>query len=68
VVGSVRSAEKGDALKKQVNSDNFTYEIVSSLTNPGTFDEALKKHPEITMLLHTASPSHLQLKILKRIF
>ena len=56
VVGSVRSPEKGDALKKQVNSDNFTYEIVSSLNNQGAFDEALKKHPEVTVFLHTASP------------
>lgn len=56
VVGSVRSTEKGDALKKQVNSDNFTYEIVTSLTNPEAFDEALKKHPEVTVFLHTASP------------
>jgi len=56
VVGSVRTAEKGEALKKQFNSDNFTYEIVTSLTNPGAFDEALKKHPEVTVFLHTASP------------
>jgi NADPH-dependent methylglyoxal reductase len=62
VVGSVRSAEKGDALKKQVNSENFTYEIVSSLTNPGAFDEALKKHPEVTVFMHTASPITLAVK------
>ena len=56
VVGSVRSTEKGDALKKQFNSENFTCEIVSSFTSPGAFDEALKKHPEVTVFLHTASP------------
>ena len=66
VVGSVRSAEKGDALKKQVNSNNFTYEIVSSLTDPGAFDEALKKHPEVTVFLHTASPITFTLKDLEK--
>ncbi|GEQ70708.1 hypothetical protein JCM33374_g4387 [Metschnikowia sp. JCM 33374] len=56
VVGSVRSAEKGDHLKKLFASEAFAYEVVADLLTPGAFDEALKKHPEVTVLLHTASP------------
>lgn len=58
VVGTVRSASKGDALKKSLNSDKFTYEIVPDIGVEGAFDEALKKHPEVTVFLHTASPFH----------
>ncbi|ODV84112.1 hypothetical protein CANARDRAFT_201320 [[Candida] arabinofermentans NRRL YB-2248] len=56
VVGSVRSAAKGDALKKNLASDDFSYEIVKDLAEEGCFDEALKAHPEVTIFLHTASP------------
>lgn len=57
VVGSVRSAEKGDKLKKLVGS-NFSYEIVKDIQIEGAFNEALKRHPEVTVFLHTASPFH----------
>ncbi|EGW35041.1 uncharacterized protein SPAPADRAFT_58173 [Spathaspora passalidarum NRRL Y-27907] len=56
VVGSVRSVAKGDQLKATINNDKFTYEIVPSLTDKEAFGEALKKHPEVTVFLHTASP------------
>ncbi|GEQ69577.1 hypothetical protein JCM33374_g3249 [Metschnikowia sp. JCM 33374] len=56
VVGSVRSAAKGDHVKKLFASDAFTYEIVSDIVAPGAFDQALKNHPEVTVFLHTASP------------
>ncbi|RLV94347.1 putative NADPH-dependent methylglyoxal reductase GRP2 [Spathaspora sp. JA1] len=56
VVGSVRSEAKGEELKSLVNSEKFSYEIVPSLVDEGAFDEALKKHPEVTVFLHTASP------------
>lgn len=56
VVGTVRNAQKGETLKKNVGADNFQYEIVPDISKPGAFDEALKKHPEVTILLHTASP------------
>ncbi|CCE78779.1 Piso0_000808 [Millerozyma farinosa CBS 7064] len=58
VIGSVRSAERGDRLKKNLGSDNFTYEIVEDIQKEGSFDEVLKKHPEVTIFLHTASPFH----------
>ncbi|KAG7192130.1 methylglyoxal reductase (NADPH-dependent) gre2 [Scheffersomyces spartinae] len=58
VVGTVRSTEKGDSLKASLNSDNFSYEIVPDIGVEGAFDEALKKHPEVTVFLHTASPFH----------
>ncbi|CAK7901103.1 putative NADPH-dependent methylglyoxal reductase Grp2p [[Candida] anglica] len=56
VVGTVRSASKGDNLKKNLNSENFSYEIVSDLEKEGAFEAALEKHPEATVFIHTASP------------
>ena len=58
VVGTVRSTEKGEDLKKKLKSDNFSYEIVKDIGVKGAFDEALKAHPEVTVFLHTASPFH----------
>lgn len=55
VIGLVRSAAKGDDLSKLLNSDKFSYEIVADIVVPGAFDEAMKKHPEITVFLHTAA-------------
>lgn len=55
VIGLVRSAAKGDDLSKLLNSDKFSYEIVADIVEPGAFDEAIKKHPEITVFLHTAA-------------
>ncbi|ODV83152.1 hypothetical protein CANARDRAFT_30244 [[Candida] arabinofermentans NRRL YB-2248] len=57
VVGTVRSIDKGEKLLKQFNANGkLSYEVVSSLDKPGTFDDALIKHPEVTIFLHTASP------------
>ncbi|EGW31012.1 uncharacterized protein SPAPADRAFT_68229 [Spathaspora passalidarum NRRL Y-27907] len=56
VVGSVRSATKGDELKELVKSDKFSYEIISELGDKPGFDAALKKHPEVTGFMHIASP------------
>ncbi|CAH6719902.1 putative NADPH-dependent methylglyoxal reductase Grp2p [[Candida] jaroonii] len=55
VIGSVRSAAKGDQLKKDAG-ENFDYEIVENIGAPNAFDEALKKHPNVYAFLHTASP------------
>ena len=55
VVGSVRSESKGEKLRKNFGA-NFSYEIVEDLETVGAFDRALKKHPEVTVFLHTASP------------
>lgn len=57
VVGSVRSKEKGDQLVSKFG-DSFQYEIVSDIGKSGAFDEALKKHQDVTVFLHTASPFH----------
>lgn len=56
VVGSVRSEGKGDALKLNLEDGKFQYEVVKDITGDGAFDLAIKKHPEVTVLLHTASP------------
>lgn len=57
VVGSVRSPEKGEKLTSQLGT-NFSYEIILSLTKEDSFDEVLKKHPEVTVFVHTASPTN----------
>ena len=57
VIGTVRSTEKGDRLKKNAG-ELFSYEVVPDIQVEGAFDEALKKHPEIDIVLHTASPFH----------
>ncbi|KAK7678843.1 hypothetical protein QCA50_018145 [Cerrena zonata] len=57
VVGSVRSEAKGDKLVKQLG-EKFSYEVVPDIAVKGAFDEALKKHPEVSVFLHTASPFH----------
>lgn len=56
VVGSVRSTEKGENLKKLLNSDRFSYEIVKDIVPADAFDDFVKNHPEATVFLHTASP------------
>ncbi|KAK6204479.1 protein induced by osmotic stress [Scheffersomyces amazonensis] len=56
VIGSVRSIEKGESLVKIFSNNNFTYEVIESFEKAGAIDEALKKHPEVTIFLHTASP------------
>ena len=58
VVGSVRSEAKGKHLASLMNSEAFSFEVVERIETPGAFDEALKKHPEVTVFLHTASPFH----------
>lgn len=58
VVGSVRSTAKGEHLSTLFKNQNFTYEIVEDVEKEGAFDAALKKHPEVTVFLHTASPFH----------
>lgn len=56
VVGTVRSAAKGDYLKTLYATDDFSYEIVTDFVSAGAFDKALEKHPEVSVFLHTASP------------
>ncbi|RCK67829.1 putative NADPH-dependent methylglyoxal reductase GRP2 [Candida viswanathii] len=56
VIGSVRSEQKGKDLQQVVNSPDFKYVVVPDIGAPGAFDEALKENPEISVVLHTASP------------
>ena len=56
VVGSVRTEQKGENLKRKLGAQNFDYEIVGDISREGSFDEALKKHPEVSVFLHIASP------------
>lgn len=58
VVGTVRSDAKGTHLANLFKSENFAYEVVPDIEPEGAFDEALKKHPETAVFLHTASPFH----------
>lgn len=59
VVGSVRSKEKGEYVKKLSGKpESFSYEIVEDIAQEGAFDEFVKKHQEATVFLHTASPFH----------
>ncbi|CAH2354205.1 NADPH-dependent methylglyoxal reductase Gre2p [[Candida] railenensis] len=55
VVGTVRSSDKGEKLKANLGS-RFQYEVVPDISTAGAFDSALEKHPEVTVVLHTASP------------
>lgn len=66
VIGSVRNTEKGEALARDLNSSDFNYEIVPDMTSKGSFDEALKKHPEVSVFLHTASPFHFAAKDMEK--
>lgn len=56
VVGSVRTEQKGENLKRKLGAENFDYEIVGDISKEGSFDEALRKHPEVNAFLHVASP------------
>lgn len=55
VVGTVRSAEKGEFFKAQY-PELFHYEIVKDIAEPDAFNEVFKKHTDIKYVLHTASP------------
>ncbi|RCK64033.1 putative NADPH-dependent methylglyoxal reductase GRP2 [Candida viswanathii] len=57
VVGTVRSASKGEQMKSMMSpTANFTYEVVPELSTPDAFDEVLSRHTDITYLFHAASP------------
>lgn len=56
VVAFVRSEAKGEKLVAQFGSSSVKYEVVPDITVPHAYDEAVKKHPEATIFIHTASP------------
>ncbi len=55
VVGTVRSATKGEKLRANVGS-RFIYEVVPDICKEGAFADALSNHPDVTVAMHTASP------------
>ncbi|CDZ96967.1 d-lactaldehyde dehydrogenase [Phaffia rhodozyma] len=57
VVGTVRSAAKGDYLKDLFKGKPFSYVIVEDIGKDGAFDEAVKG---VQGVAHTASPFHLK--------
>ncbi|TID30962.1 hypothetical protein CANINC_000445 [Pichia inconspicua] len=63
VVGTARSQEKYqpilEAFMKKRPEANLTFEIVPEISAENAIDDVLKKHPEITAVLHTASPAAL---------
>lgn len=63
VISTARSEAKYSPLlksfQKKYPDAALTYEIVADMTKDDAFDEVLKKHPEITYVLHTASPASL---------
>lgn len=56
VIGTVRSAEKGELLLKDFMGD-FSYEVVADFVNPESFDGLLKKHSDAIGFFHNASPA-----------
>ena len=71
VIGTVRSKSKGDnfisnlKLYKIPNFELFNYEIVSDISKPGAFDNALKSNQNISVFIHTASPFKLNVQDVK---
>ncbi|WPK24351.1 hypothetical protein PUMCH_001621 [Australozyma saopauloensis] len=59
VIGTVRLDAKGEKLLKNtaaVGPGKFSYEIVPDMVQKGAFDAVFRNHPEISVVLHTASP------------
>ncbi|RLV92535.1 putative NADPH-dependent methylglyoxal reductase GRP2 [Spathaspora sp. JA1] len=57
IIGTVRTKAKGELLKSCLApGDKFTYEIVTDISHPGAFNDALAKHTGITYVFHAASP------------
>ncbi|CCH59845.1 hypothetical protein TBLA_0C00280 [Henningerozyma blattae CBS 6284] len=57
VIGTARSQEKADDLKKQFNNSNLSMEVVPDISDLSAFDHVFQKHAkDIKFVLHTASP------------
>lgn len=62
VIGTVRSQSKADGIIKNFKESypdvesKLSFEIVPDISEETAFDAALKAHPEINFVLHTASP------------
>ena len=64
VVTTVRSKEKGDKILDAHPSakDSLSYVIVSDMSQPGAFNDAVVSSPPFEGAIHTASPYHFQAK------
>lgn len=59
VVGTVRLSAKGEKLKQNLDTVNqglFEFVVVRDMSTPGCFDEVFERYPDISIVLHTASP------------
>lgn len=59
VVGTVRLAAKGEKLKANcdnVSAGKFQYILVPDIGSENAFDHIFSAHPQISIVLHTASP------------
>lgn len=56
VCGTVRTRAQGERLRRNFDSDKFSFEVVADIGRPDALKEALERHPEVTVFLHTASP------------
>lgn len=60
VIGTVRSQSKADNITRQFTqlypAVKLSFEIVEDIAADGAFNDVLKNHPEVTGVLHTASP------------
>ncbi|CAN6635365.1 NADPH-dependent methylglyoxal reductase Gre2p [Trichomonascus vanleenenianus] len=62
VLALVRSEAKGKEVLRVAgsNAKNFTIEQIEDISKDNAYDELLKNHPEITKVLHAASPLQLE--------
>ncbi|ODQ64917.1 NAD(P)-binding protein [Nadsonia fulvescens var. elongata DSM 6958] len=59
VVGTVRSQAKADYFINRYGKEApLKFAIVEDIVSDDAFDKVLQEHPEITAVLHTASPFH----------
>lgn len=58
VLGTVRLAAKGEKLRKNASGPDskFSYVIVPDIAAKGAFEHVLKDNPDVSVVLHTASP------------
>lgn len=56
VIGSVRSASKGQVLKDLLKNDKFSFVVIPNMGEVGSFDSVLQENQDVTGILHIASP------------
>lgn len=71
VVTSVRTEEKGQALKKlfsNAKKGKLDYVIVKNVAVEGAFDNVIESNRPFEIVIHTASPFHEDVKDVKKEF